>query len=293
VGHEYYNMEFLGRTYWKPPMPRLYAWVMTVATVPLITLMLFAIGLLPRLVRASRSVWARLWQRLGRPAPLIAPLDPSELSTDALWLVSLLVSYAPWLSSNTPIFGGTKHWLTAYPFLCLFAARGFELIRARLGALAGKRLLWARLSPAALAVSVLAGPLVMALDSHPFGLSAYTPIVGGAPGAATLGLNRTFWGYTTGAVTGFINERAPRGATVYVHDTALQSYDMLRADGRIRKDLRGSLSIAGSSVALYHHEPHMSRVDHQIWIAYSTVQPAHVGTLHGVPVIWVYMMPRE
>jgi 4-amino-4-deoxy-L-arabinose transferase-like glycosyltransferase len=29
TGHEYYNMEFLGRTYWKPPMPLLYAWVMT------------------------------------------------------------------------------------------------------------------------------------------------------------------------------------------------------------------------------------------------------------------------
>ena len=37
-------MEFLGETYWKPPMPRLYAWVMTVATVPAITLVLFGIG---------------------------------------------------------------------------------------------------------------------------------------------------------------------------------------------------------------------------------------------------------
>ena len=43
TGHEYYNMEFLGRTYWKPPMPLGYAWVMTVATVPAITLLLFCL----------------------------------------------------------------------------------------------------------------------------------------------------------------------------------------------------------------------------------------------------------
>ncbi len=42
--HEYYNMEFLGFTYWKPPMPRAYAWIMTLATVPLTTLVLFIIG---------------------------------------------------------------------------------------------------------------------------------------------------------------------------------------------------------------------------------------------------------
>src|SRR5437870_1094649 len=44
------------------------------------------------------------------------------------WAVSIGMSYAPWLSANTPIFGGTKHWLTAYPFLCLFAGLGFEKV---------------------------------------------------------------------------------------------------------------------------------------------------------------------
>src|SRR5690606_37389915 len=44
TGHAYYNMEFLGHTYHKPPMPRLYAWVMTLATVPATTLLLFGLG---------------------------------------------------------------------------------------------------------------------------------------------------------------------------------------------------------------------------------------------------------
>ncbi len=261
--HEYYNMEFLGQTYWKPPMPRLYAWVMTLGTVPAITLLLFALGLGVSAARRER------------------------LSTPLLWLLCLAMCYAPWWSDNTPIFGGTKHWMTAYPFLCLFAGRGFAFAAERLGELCSKRV-WTLAAPPVLALCVLLGPLCMTLHSVPWGLSFYTPLVGGAPGAASLGLNRTFWGYTTGAVQGFIDQRAPQRANVYVHDTALQSWEMLRADGRIRSDLRGTLSIPGSALALYHHEPHMRRVEFETWLDYGHAAPAYVGTFDGVPVIWVY-----
>lgn len=287
LGHEYYNMEFLGRTYWKPPMPRLYAPVMTVATVSLVTLVLFALGL-GHFVRRNVVPRLRHLLRLASvdPAPLLhAEPDSSEL----LWLLGILVSYAPWLSTNTPIFGGTKHWLTAYPFLCLFAGRGFQIVRGRLALLARPR--WAReraIGPA-LAVSVLVAPAALTLHSHPWGLSTYTPLVGEAQGAATLGLNRTFWGYTTGSVEDYLNATLRPGARVFVHDTALQSWEMMRKDGRIRRDLRGTLNIAESDAALYQYEPHMGRVEYQIWVAYGTTTPAHVGSFDGVPVVWVYV----
>jgi 4-amino-4-deoxy-L-arabinose transferase-like glycosyltransferase len=259
TGHEYYNMEFLGRTYWQPPMPRAYAWLMTLATVPLVTLVLAAVG--------AGSAW--------RPSP--------KRSDFALWGVSILASYAPWLSSSTPIFGGTKHWLTAYPFLCLFAGLGFTKV---LDALRGFQPRLAK--PALVAVCVLIGPVVMTWHAHPFGLSAYTPLVGGAPGAATLGLNRTFWGYTTQSLAPFIDSSAPRRGVVYVHDTALQSFAMFQEDGRLRADLRPSLDIAASDVALYHHEPHMSRVEQQIWVDYGKVAPDAIATFDGVPIAWAY-----
>jgi 4-amino-4-deoxy-L-arabinose transferase-like glycosyltransferase len=258
--HDYYNMEFLGQTFWKPPMPRGYSWLMTLGTVPLITLVLTAIG----------AFTAR------RPAQ-------SSRSDYVLWAVSIFFSYAPWLSSDTPIFGGTKHWLTAYPFLCLFAGVGFVRVkqallelfpRSKAGLLAG-------------ACAVL-GPVVMALHAHPFGLSAYTPLVGGAPGAASLGLNRTFWGYTTQSLAPFIDEHAPRRGSVYVHDTAQQSFAMFQEAGRLRRDLRGSLNIATSDIALYHHEPHMARVEHQIWVVYGQNSPDAVVTFDGVPIAWAY-----
>jgi 4-amino-4-deoxy-L-arabinose transferase-like glycosyltransferase len=265
TGHEYYNMEFLGQTYWKPPMPRLYAWVMTLATVPGVTLLLFAVGLV-----ASFSARQR-----------------ARTSTPLLWLLCLLMCYAPWWSDTTPIFGGTKHWLTAYPFLCLFAGQGFAFVAERISELAPHER-WAPFAPPALAAAVLIGPLCMTLHSEPWGLSFYTPLVGGAPGGASLGLNRTFWGYATGAEQGFINAHAPPRGSVYVHDTALQSWEMLRTDGRIRPDLRGTLNIAGSNLALYHHEPHMHRVEYETWVDYGHDAPADIGTFDGVPVVWVY-----
>ncbi|HEY1534188.1 MAG TPA: glycosyltransferase family 39 protein [Polyangiaceae bacterium] len=265
TGHEYYNMEFLGQTYWKPPMPRLYAWVMTLATVPGITLILFAVGLLVSFSARQRA----------------------RSSTPLLWLLCLVMCYAPWWSDATPIFGGTKHWLTAYPFLCLFAGKGFAFVAERVAELVPRKS-WAQLAPPALAVTVLIGPLCMTLHSEPWGLSFYAPLVGGAPGGASLGLNRTFWGYTTGAEQGFINQHAPPHGSVYIHDTALQSWEMLRIDGRIRIDLRGTLNIAGSNMALYHHEPHMHRVEYETWVDYGHDAPADIGTFDGVPVVWVY-----
>jgi hypothetical protein len=274
VGHDYYNMEFLGRTYWKPPMPRLYAWVMTLATVPAILLVLFGTGLASAVVNALRK------------------LDGSRVAVEGLWLIGLLVSYAPWFSSDTPIFGGTKHWITAYPFLCLFAARGFVCVATRIARLPRLERVPDSLREGVLAALCLAGPLAMTLHSHPWGLTFYTPLVGGAPGAASLGLNRTFWGYTTGALAPGLNERAPHGASVYVHDTALQSWDVLRYDGRVRRDLRPTLALHHSRLALYHHEAHMRRVEYQLWVAYGTRAPVLMGIYDGVPVAWLYERPK-
>jgi 4-amino-4-deoxy-L-arabinose transferase-like glycosyltransferase len=270
TGHDYYNMEFLGETYWKAPMPRLYAPLMTLATVPLVTLLLAALG-----------------------AALAIRTRPRLSQSHLLWALCIFTSYGPWLSDKTPIFGGTKHWITAYPFLCLFAAFAFSWLRQRLVELPLPRGRGVRQSAGiALAVALTAGPCVMTLHSHPWQLSSYMPIVGGPAGAATLGLNRTFWGYTTGALQSELNGAAPRAGSVFVHDTALQSWDTLKADGRLRRDLRGSLNVSGTDLALYHHESHMGKVEYQIWVDYGTVRPLHVGTFDGVPVVWLYQRHR-
>jgi hypothetical protein len=279
--HEYYNMEFFGETYFRPPMPRAYAPIMTLATVPIVTLALFAAGVV---VRARAFVGKR------------EPFDPAE--TSILWALGVFVNYAAWLRASTPIFGGTKHWMTAYPFIALFAGSALaaavaiarrEFARAghRLGALApiaAHR--WT--APAVLSLAAFSAPLVESIHAHPWGLTAYTPLVGGAPGAATLGLNRGFWGYSTGSVAAWLNENAPRNASIYIHDTAGQSWDMLLRDHRIRRDIHAVPSVANADLALYHHEMHMEGQEYQAWIAFDSDRPADVAGLDGVPVIWVF-----
>jgi len=286
LNHEYYNIEFLGVTYYEPPFPRLYAWLMTAATVPLSVLVPFVAGLAIALRavygESQRAGWLRV--ELARPE-----------SAWLFWCIALAANYAPWLSTSTPIFGGAKHWITAYPFLCLLAGLGVSRASDALRELAGPRktrgLLWARAVPACTVAAVLAAPFAETLDSHPHGLSSYTPLVGGAVGAANLGMNRGFWGYETGALTAELDRLAPRGAPVYLHDTLGPSFRMLQADGRLRADLRGILDLPRTELSLYHHEPHMGRVEGQIWIAYGTATPAAIAVHDGVPVVWLYRRP--
>ncbi len=284
MNHEYYNMIFLGENYWKPPMPRSYAWVMTAATVPTITLVLFVTGAVNRALAHVRGFLSR--------SEIV--YDPAR--TDLLWGICLLVQFAPWiLSTNTPIFGGTKHWFTAYPFVCLFAGVGFDVALGHVRALFANRLsLVSRgLVDVAVGAAVLAAPLAETIHSHPWGLSNYTPLVGGAPGAASLGLNRQFWGFTTGAVTDWLNEHVQPGQSVFIHDTAWESWDMLHRDGRLLPRVQGAWTIPSSAVALYQHEEHMEGVEYQIWSAYGTSSPAHIGVYDGVPIIYVYAHPGQ
>lgn len=306
TAHVYYNMEFLGQTYFEPPFPRTYAPLMSLATVPFITWVLCAIGVgnvvrsllrervLPFVTELKASGVSALWR--GEP---IEPELHRRHSTFVFWGLCILVSYAPWVSNSSPIFGGTKHWIIAYPFLCLFGGWGFVLlVRAACGGLASVRQSWWRpaygwVARGGLAVLLLLGPFVMTAHSHPWGLSTYLPLVGGAPGGATLGLNRSFWGYTTGAILEPINNASKKKSErIFIHDTALQSWSMLEHDKRVKRGFRPQLDVPGSNLAIYHHEQHMARVEHQIWVDYGTVKPIHIGDFHGVPVVWLYQRPE-
>jgi hypothetical protein len=316
LNHEYYNMEFLGRNYWTPPMPRTYAFVMTAATVPTVTLALFIAGLCAGARDRLRYPNARAAMRLtasGDPRSAaravhargarVRPPAGDPAGTVLLWFLSIAAMYGAWLSPRTPIFGGTKHWMTAYPFVALFAGAAFSgAVRRARGALAaglgearrrgfGARVARGPALAAVLGAAVVAAPIAETLHAHPWALSSYTPLVGGAPGAATLGMNRTFWGYTTGAVAGYLNEHVPPRGTVYIHDTAGPAWDMLARDGRMRRDIRGVWSIAGADFGLYHHEKHMLGQAYQAWIAYGTSRPDEIAGLDGVPVILVYRDP--
>ena len=279
--HEYYNMAYFGHNYFKPPFPISYPWVMTAFTVPVTTLLLCVVGLF-REVRAELS---RLRDK--------APHFDSGTRTSVLWLGSLLAPMLLIALPSTPIFGATKHWLTAYPFLCLFAGVGFSKCVDSARQMLASMEVRPHLMPTGLLTVALLPAAVETAHSHPFGLSHYGVLAGGVPGAARLGMNRQFWGYTTGSLSKFFFEHLPLGGRVYICDMTGLAFAMMRRDGLLPRGVVDTPNLVDADYALVHHEHHFADVDFQIWTAYGSVQPYYVLTYDGVPIISVYKNPRR
>jgi 4-amino-4-deoxy-L-arabinose transferase-like glycosyltransferase len=298
VHHDYYNIEFLGQTYFGPPSPRSYMPVMIAATVPTVTLLLFVIGAVDR-ARAPLGLALEIVSgALRRPFAWLEGWPTRDRAqTDLLIFLSIAVALGPFLLPHTPIFGGTKHWITAYPFLAILAGRGFdavwtqvERLRARRAPLDATQRLLAQLALGALTFS---GALATTVHSHPFGLSTYVPFAGGTAGGADLGLNRQFWGFTTQSLAPWLAENARPGETLYFMDTAWPSWTRMIEEKRLPPTLRGVSSPADAELSIVHHEQHINEVDYNIWTEYRSSTPAYVLTHDGVPIITVYRRGRR
>lgn len=286
LNHAYYNMAYFGVNYFRPPFPVGYPWVMTLFTVSLVTVALALTGLFTRLrALLPPGIMERVWPNGGT--------QPDPARTDVLALGSLLaplvVISMPW----TPIFGGTKHWFSAYPFVALFAGIAFvSVARAARRALGEKPL--ARYAARVGTASLLLAPsAIETIHSHPFGLSHYTFAAGGVPGAADYGMNRQFWGFTTRSLVDWFEERMPRGGSVYICDMTWTAFQMMQRDGHLDPSIRATGDLVGADYAIVHHEHHFVEVDYQIWAAWGSVRPAYVLTYDGVPIVSVYENPRR
>jgi hypothetical protein len=279
TNHEYYNMAYFGTNYFLPPFPISFPWVMLLYTVPLVTVALGVAGL------SSRA-------RALLPAGLDARLWPSgRARADACYTEVLLLGcfLAPLVAislPSTPIFGGTKHWFPAYPFLAMFAGVGFRRVLSSVRTLAPRRLLRdarRRLLATALAGAVLLAPAVAeTAHSHPFGLSHYGFVAGGVPGAADDGMNRQFWGFTQGTLAPWLREQMPDGGTVWICDATHVAWQMMQRDGMIPETIRATGDLTSADYVLVHHEHHFAEVEFQAWVAFASVKPAHVLTYEGV-----------
>jgi hypothetical protein len=293
--HTYYNMEFLGKNYYDAPSPRAYMPVMIVATVPAITLVLFFVGAFDRLrVMFFRFVTIVKTEDTATTLPSEGTKKPAtddKAEADILLFLALCAPLAVFLLPATPIFGGTKHWLPAYPFLAMLAGHGFDMVADKADraiSSSAKALSRRELIQGALIACVLIAPIAETAHSHPFGLSAYVPTIGGTAGAADLGLNRQFWGFTTQSTDAWFEKNGRPGARVFILDTTGEAWSRMQEEGRMRKDLRAVGSPSEADFSLVQHELHMNEVDYQIWAAYGHTNPAYVLAHDGVPIISIY-----
>ncbi|MCR9165783.1 MAG: ArnT family glycosyltransferase [Nannocystaceae bacterium] len=275
--HSWYNMEFLGRNYNQPPMPIGYPLVMTLATVPAVLLVTGAVGLL---VQGRDDVFARADGHAN--ASFWTPRPASLPPRDAL-LYGLFAAFPIALISlpSTPIFGGTKHWITAYPFLALLCAEAWCRLW-RLANLPHARRRW--MQPA-LVVALLAPGAVAIRDAPTLGLSQYAPLAGGPRGAARLGLNRGFWGH---AISGVLPEGPSR---IHLHDLHELARRQYAREGRWPQNLEPA-PLRRAEAALLFHELHMTTHEVDAWNRFGTTAPQVVLELDDVPLTSLYAAPQ-
>jgi hypothetical protein len=275
--HAYYNTEFLGINYNRPPLPISYPFVLTWATVPTGALLLALLGLVLGLRKDLRPAPV---PKASPTSTWSAPLLGHDRRDGLLWAMFAAFPLVLIAAPTIPIFGGTKHWLTAYPFLALAAASAWiALARAARGR-------W-RHAPAIVLLLLLVPGLWSTINGHPHGLSQYAPLVGGPRGAADLGLLRGFWGH---AVPPSLLDPTRPGAPIYLHDLHELARLQYQREGRWAPE-NAPAPVGRARSALFFEERHMRTYELQIWSAQGTVAPTEVLTLDDVPLTSRYGAP--
>ena len=269
--HENYPWLYLGRLLREPPFPVSYPFVVTALTVPGPVLAAMVGGLAHSVARAAAALRGRA-TGVSLDTELI-------LSLNALFPIALIA----W--PTVPIFGGVKHWLPAMPFLALLGARAL-VTAARLLAPARPGLVTGALAALALAPAAWRVARV-----HPFGTAAWNELAGGAAGAASLGMQRQFWGDNMVAVLPEMNEHAVPGARVWFQEATWLAVRQYQRDGRLRADLRWANGPEEADVSVWHHHQEFRDKEYRTWTELGTARPVAGAYLDEVPLVLVYARP--
>ncbi len=179
-----------------------------------------------------------------RPRP-VGPVD----KTGFLWLLNAFIPIFIIALPSTPIFGGTKHWMPAWPFLALFAGVAFErmwvfLQRRSSSQTTAQKKISLQL---ALGLFLLLPAFIGLVRSHPHGLAYYNTLIGGPRGSANWKLQRAFWASTMRQALPWMNEHlksqyndTKNPVYVHFHDTNYDAYLMYREDKLIHPRIRAT-----------------------------------------------------
>ncbi len=311
--HEHYNFEYLGRNWNNPPtdtdlklLRATFPFVSTAFTLPVTTMALAGLGAAVMLRRRRRQEAGALAQPPtlepesvdvhARSSWLRAGQDVDR-APGAFFLFQIIGPMMVLAVPASPIFGGVKHYMPAYPFIAALAGIGLAWLGARMALIARANRL-ASLAPLAPAVVVLVGctpALAETQRSLPDGLSHYNLLAGGFAGGASKGMNRQFWGYSVLPMLDWMAAHAPARHNTYWHDVLGEALNIYIRDGRLPPGLGntgvGEDAIVRSDLGIIVHERHMNLYEAVFWESYGTVRPAYVRTREGVPLVTAYRRP--
>jgi len=277
--HVHYPVDYLGFLYFKPPFPVHFPFVFTLLTVPVGILVTGLIGL--------GVVMRRGWIDWGD----VSPGAPDRRVIDVFLLANVAVPILVIALPFTPIFGGTKHWMPAMPFLAVMA--GVGVVRLGQGLFTGStgRALQLRTTVLGLLMMLPGAWATMEYGAH--GPAYYNGVAGGPPGAAALGMPRNFWGYSTVAVLPAVNEQVEKRGHVFWHKATKWATDAYQRDGLLRKDVRytGDWTAEFSDWAVYHDQREKLPEELDVWRAYGTELPVDGYFIDGLQIMALYRRP--
>jgi hypothetical protein len=208
----------------------------------------------------------------------------ASFSEELLLLLGALVPLVLAATGVAPAEAGIGPVLPALGVLSVLAARAVAT---------AARAAWPAAAPKlALATCILAlyPALRATVRTFPHGANAWSEWVGGAPGAASIGLPRLASGAGT-ALLEEIRERASSGQRIWWPGLPVATLEALRNDGRIRSDLRIATSPADADLAVIEHDDARRDLEYQVWTAFETARPVAGTRLDEVPLASVYARP--
>jgi 4-amino-4-deoxy-L-arabinose transferase-like glycosyltransferase len=244
---------FLGSVY-TTPTPQSLPWYNTLVW----TLFVTPVGFL---VMAILGFWAAL--RSWRGAP-IGPLIIGH------WTLLMMLRALP----HTPGHDGVRLFLPAFGMLALLAGRGGKLVLEN----------WGRWAKALIAAATIEGAASLAL-MMPVPLSYFSPLVGGLPGAAALGMEPTYyWDALNPAAREWLARNTLAGRT-YTFSGFPHSWLYLRRTGELPRRLAPVDSGLLQWVVLQNRPGAFSDVDRML-VAHG--RPALTVAKLGVPLVWIF-----
>lgn len=214
IEHQRIGAYYLGEFYTKPPWH--YSFIITYATIPILTLILAIIG-------AIKSIKSKFEKRaLG-------------------WLLIINIIFPLFLfSTRIPAtYDGERLFMSIFPFIAALAGIGLSTLTKLVITSFNK--MGYKFNQCAMiiiiTILVFVSPLISIIQFYPHLLSYYSPGIGGLRGANQLKLEATYWCESYGDAIDFINNEAMPGSTVWVEPYAADVLIYYKKIGRMRNDL--------------------------------------------------------
>jgi len=175
---------------------------------------------------------------------------------------------------HTPGHDGVRLFLPAFGVLALLAGLGARSVLDR----------WGRWATAAVATALLEGVISIAA-MMPVPLSYFSPLVGGLPGATTLGMEPTYyWDALNPEAREWLAENTLPGRT-YAFGGFAYSWLYLRRTGELPRQL-APIDPGPPQWLVLQNRPGAFSRDERALIAHG--RPAYTVTKLGVPLIWIF-----